>query len=140
MISITFFSFLPQKNLLSIRGVTANDVLNEDKNNKIIQQLELKERNKLSQLDNYCIFLSTMYLDTIKDHINLIQVTKPFKLNMEKFFFNPVSLNYITREFFPYLQTLFIYDKDDDLFEFDERIISRKKQMTPYYLTSLQKK
>ena len=65
MISITFFSFLPQKNLLSIRGVTANDVLNEDKNNKIIQQLELKERNKLSQLDNYCIFLSSMYLNTI---------------------------------------------------------------------------
>ena len=53
---------------------------------------------------------------------------------MEKFFFNPLPLNKVTREFFPYLQTLYRYSRDDNLFEDDERIIKREIQYIPYYL------
>ena len=59
---------------------------------------------------------------------------------MEKFHFNPFPLTKETRDFFPHLKTLFVYNKDDELFENDERIIARKIQTTPYYLTGQQKK
>jgi hypothetical protein len=46
---------------------------------------------------------------------------------MEKFHFNPLPLRKEIREFFPNLQTLFVYSPEDELFEDDERIIARKK-------------
>ena len=82
---------------------------------------------KLSQLDNYCIFLASKYFNTIEDHINLPKVCKRLKLNIEKFHFNPLPLNERTREYFPYLQTLYQYYSYDNLFEDDKRIIARKQ-------------
>ena len=72
-----------------------------------------KEQLKLYDLDNYCIFLASKYLNTIDDHINLIQVCKRLRFNMEKFHFNPVSLNKITKEFFPNVETIYLYGVDD---------------------------
>ena len=86
----------------------------------------MKERNNVSQLDNHCIFLASKWLDTIDDHINLVRVCKRLKLNMEKFFFNPVSLNSRTREYFPKIQTLIQYKSTDCLFNDDKRIIKRQ--------------
>ena len=112
-----FKSLLTKENKQHL--ITNQEPLNEDKYEEITKQINCKNksRNKLSQLDNYCIFLASKWLDTIDDHINLIQVSKRLQLNMEKFFFNPVSINTITREFFPYLQTLYRYSRDSDLFE-----------------------
>ena len=96
--------------------------------NILIRQFSFQERSqmKLTQLDNYCIFLASKYFDTIDDHINLTKVCKRLKLNMEKFHFNPIPLTETTREYFPYLQTLYQYNSDDNLFESDKRIIARK--------------
>ena len=95
---------------------------------------QITRMNKICQIDNYCLFLASKYFETIEDHINLVRVCKRMRLNMEKFHFNPFPLTHTTREFFPRLQTLFVYNKEDELFENDHRIIARKKQITPYYL------
>ena len=99
--------------------------------------IDRKERSdmKLTQLDNYCIFLSSKYFNTIDDHINLIRVCKRLKWNMAKYFFNPLPLTSKTRRFFPNLQTLFVYSPQDNLFEDDKRIIARKKLFIPYFIT-----
>ena len=65
-----FKSLLTKENKQHL--ITNQEPLNEDKYNQVIQQLTTKQRNKLSQLDNYCIFLASKWLDTIEDHINLI--------------------------------------------------------------------
>ena len=96
--------------------------------------LKIKRIFNLSTMDYYTMFITSRFFESIDDHINLIQTTRRFQRNMEKFHYNPVSLNTITREFFPYLQTLFIYSEDDELFEEDKRIIARNIQIVPYYL------
>ena len=119
-----FKSLLTKENKQHL--ITNQEPLNEDKYNQIIQQFSTKQRKKLCQLDNYCIFLASKWLDTIDDHINLVKVCKRLQLNMEKFFFNPLPLNSITREFFNHLQTLYLYTGDDNKFKNDERILNRK--------------
>ncbi|MBP3390154.1 MAG: hypothetical protein J6L58_00490, partial [Clostridia bacterium] len=76
------------------------------------------------------------YFDSIDDHINLTYVCKRLKLNMTKFHFNPLPLNEKTREYFPNLQTLYHYTKDDNLFEDDKRIIARKKMYSLQSISS----
>ena len=63
--------------------------LNEERFNEISKQMT---KNKLCQLDNYCIFLASKYFETIEDHINLIHVCKRLRCNIDKFHFNPLSL------------------------------------------------
>jgi hypothetical protein len=59
---------------------------------------------------------------------------------MERFHFNPMSLTKGIREFFPNLQTLYLYFLDDELFEDDERIIAREIQFIPYnYISGKEK-
>ena len=99
--------------------------LNEERFNEISKQMTM---NKLCQLDNYCIFIASKYFESIDDHINLVHVCKRLRCNMEKFHFNPLPLTKKTRNYFSYLQTLFIYNIDDELFEDDDRIIARKNR------------
>ena len=117
--------------------VDNTEPMNEEKYNAIARQFTFEERTKMqmTQLDNYCIFIASKYLDTIEDHINLIHVCKRLKLNMTKFHFNPLPLTKETREFFPNLRTLFVYSSEDELFEDDERIIARKDIHLENYLT-----
>ena len=121
--------------------ITNQEPLNEDKFNEIARQLTMKERttNGLCHLDNYCLFLASKYFPTVEDHINLVRVCKRMRLNMEKFHFNPFPLTNETREFFPNLKELFIYNREDILFQNDKRIIARKIQITPYYLSGPEK-
>ena len=99
-----------------------------------------KTRNKLCQLDNYCLFLASKWLDTIEDHINLVKTCRRLKKNMEKYHFNPIELTKKTREFFPYLQTLYLYNREDNRFENDERIIARKNDYIYNYLENEERK
>ena len=94
--------------------------------------LKIKQLFNSSTLDNYTVFLSSMWLNTIEDHINLIQVCKRYELNMTKFFYNPIALTSKTRKFFDHLKTLYIYSSNDNLFEDDERILNREIQFVPY--------
>lgn len=75
-----------------------------------------EEDFKYGQLDNYCIFLASMWLDTIEDHINLIQVCKRLRFNMEKFHYNPIPLTDEIIEFFPNIETQYRYSQLDDYY------------------------
>ena len=137
--------YLKYKTLLLQKGNQSNMIdntqpLNEEKFNEIVQQhLKTKERNDICQLDNYCIFLASKWLDTIDDHINLVKTCKRVRCNMEKFHFNPLSLTRKTREFFPNIQTLYKYVQDDLSFEDDERIHTIKNAYFSLYLSDKQK-
>ena len=48
---------------------------------------EIIRKNKITYLDNYSVFLASKWLDTIDDHVNLIQVSKRLKYNLDKFHF-----------------------------------------------------
>ena len=78
------------------------------------------------KLDLYCIFIASRHFETIEDHINLIKTTKRFQFNITKFHYNPISLTKTTRKFFTHLQTLYLYNEEDDIFENDEQIIKRE--------------
>ena len=89
---------------------------------------------KKGQLTNYALFITSRWFETIEDYANVERGCKRFLGNTSKFFYNPIPLTEQTREFFPNLQTLFIYNKEDNLFEEDKRIQRRIIQLYPYYL------
>ena len=89
--------------------------------------LKIKRIFNIGTVDNYTIFITSRHFETIEDFINLELCTSKFYGNMTKFFYNPISLTKSTRKFFDHLKTLYIYSKDDNLFENDEKIIAREK-------------
>ena len=124
-----------QKQLLTFDN---KEPMNEKTFESICRNIPLKERNdlKLFNLDNKCIFLSSHYLNSIDDHINLIQTCKRLNKNMEKFHFNPVSITSTTIEYFPFLQTLNLYERNDCLLETNDTITKREKIYFYNYLSS----
>ena len=62
---------------------------------QLIRNFTFEERTQLqlTQLDNYCLFLTSKWFESIEDHINFTTTCKRLELNMTKFHFNPVSLN-----------------------------------------------
>ena len=83
-----------------------------------------KEKMKLYSLDNYCIFIASKYVNSLEDHINLVKVSKRMRGNMEKFHFNPISLNPLILKYFPNVETLHLYDeRDKDGFGYGGRLV-----------------
>ena len=82
---------------------------------QITLRFTTKERSqmKLTQLDNYCLFIASRYFNTLEDHQNFTFVCKRLKRNMEKFHYNPISVNQKSLQLFPYIQTLHCYTKED---------------------------
>ena len=72
---------------------------------------------KLYELNNYCIFIASRYLNSIDDHKNLSMVCKRLRCNTDKFHYNPVSVNDITMKFFPNTESLHLYEYSDDYLE-----------------------
>ena len=97
--------------------------------------LKIKRIFNISTMDQYTMFITSRWFDTIDDHINLILSTKRFQLNMTKFHYNPIPLTLKTRKFFTHLQTLYLYSNEDNLFEKDSRIIDRKRIYLMNYLS-----
>ena len=77
---------------------------------------------KISYRNHYGIMIASKYFHSIDDFINLEKAVKAYQGNMERFRFNPIPLTKTTRKFFPCLQTLHIYDEDDERFENDKEI------------------
>ena len=77
---------------------------------------ELKIAQK-GQCDNYSIFIASRYFETIEDYINLIMTTQRFKMTLEKYYYNPISLTKTTMCFFPNIETLHLYNENDELLE-----------------------
>ncbi|ELP91689.1 hypothetical protein EIN_207560 [Entamoeba invadens IP1] len=67
-------------------------------------------------LSGYHIMIVSKYLETINDFINLELVCKKFRGNMEKFHFNPIPLNSKTFGYFPNIETLHLWDVEDENF------------------------
>ncbi|ELP90343.1 hypothetical protein EIN_191330 [Entamoeba invadens IP1] len=70
----------------------------------------------MCRLSGYHIMIVSKYLKTINDFINLELVCKKFRGNMEKFHFNPITLNSKTLEYFPNIETLHLWNKKDENF------------------------
>ncbi|ELP90253.1 hypothetical protein EIN_339140 [Entamoeba invadens IP1] len=73
------------------------------------------------------VMVVSKYFKTINDFINLELVCKKFRGNMEKFHFNPIPLNSKTFKYFPNIETLHLWDIDDEGF-FDGFLINAKEK------------
>ena len=62
--------------------------------------LEGRRQLKICKLDNYCLFIASRYFETLEDHINLTFTTKRMRGNMEKYHYNPISVNSNTYKYF----------------------------------------
>ncbi len=90
-----------------------NESIAEDcQYNDSIKQTEWRPR-----LSDACIFYASKYFNTLADHVNLLNVSKHFRLNMEKFHYNPISVNEKTVKYFPNVETLHIYNENDKYLE-----------------------
>ena len=94
----------------------------------------LKRMFNCNQLDQYTMYLSMMYLDTIDDMINVVLASKRFQHILERFFYNPFSMNEKTVEFFPSLRTLHLYNKNDKKIEKQQIQSYVIHYPVPYYL------
>ena len=95
-----------------------------DNEMKMKFNLEQRSQMKYHTLDNYCVFIASQYFNSITDHINLVKVSKRLRLNMEKFHYNPIKLNKSIRNYFPNIQTVYRYSRNDEIFEDDKKIIA----------------
>ncbi|ELP85278.1 hypothetical protein EIN_084900 [Entamoeba invadens IP1] len=64
------------------------------------------------KLDSYSLMIVSKYFRTIYDFINAEFVCKKFQGNMEKFHYNPITLLKETRQYFPNIETLYIYERN----------------------------
>ena len=90
---------------------------------------------KLYRLDNYCLFIASRYFDTLQDHINLVFVSKRLRFNMEKFHYNPISVNSRIMKFFPNMETQHIYSKYDKYLKGGKIIAYCDWKRVSYYKT-----
>ena len=99
--------------------INDESLVSEEEFQKVLSKYTIQERSKLHlyDLDNYCIFIASRYLNSVDDHINLTKVCKRLRYNTDKFHYNSVSVNYETVKFFPNIETLHCYDKQDKYLE-----------------------
>ena len=99
--------------------IEKDELLTEETMNKKLRRFTMKERSKMKlyRLDNYCLFIASRYLNTLRDHINLTFVSKRLKGNMEKYHYNPISLTFETIGLFPNVETFHLYKKKDQYLE-----------------------
>ena len=119
-----------------------NEVNYKGKMEEIKRTLTCAERTKyrLFSLDNnYCLYLASMWFESIEDFSHLEQATPRALNNISKFHYNPISLTEQTRPLFDNLQALYLYSPQDNQFPEDERIKARKIQISPYYHTGAEK-
>ncbi|ELP92392.1 leucine rich repeat containing protein BspA family protein, partial [Entamoeba invadens IP1] len=79
-------------------------------------------------IGSYHVMIVSKYFKTVEDFINLEFVCKKFNDNMEKFHYNPIPLTFKTLKYFPNIETLHLWNKDDDNFgnKFKENIENDK--------------
>ena len=107
---------------------------------KIFPKNHLKKKMKnlkiapKGRIDHYSIFIASRWFKSIEDLINLELSCPKFLGNMKKYFYNPIPLkNELERNLFPNLQTLYLYNKEDNKFLNDDKIKKRKKVKGCYF-------
>ncbi|KAL7714341.1 Leucine rich repeat containing protein BspA family protein [Entamoeba marina] len=63
------------------------------------------------QLDSYSMMITSKYFETPQDYINMICVNSKFKETLDKFHFNPISVE--DTKLFPGMETQHLYNKGD---------------------------
>ncbi|KAL7711750.1 hypothetical protein QTN25_010579 [Entamoeba marina] len=63
------------------------------------------------KLDSYSILITSKYLNSTQDYINIMCVCKKFKETTEKLRFNPIPVT--SKKLFPNIQTQYLYSEDD---------------------------
>ena len=116
------FNPLVKERIEEIEELTINQqqIFDEEEFNKeMVMKFSLKERSQMKYhtLDNYCIFIASRYFKSIDDHINLITVSKRMRGNMEKFHYNPISVDSNCVTMFPNIETLHLYKEEDEYLE-----------------------
>ena len=105
-----------EKEKLEQIDLNSKDIRNEEElNNEIVKRFKTKDRTRLqmTRLDNYCLFITSRYFNSLEDHLNFTQVSKKLKYNMEKFYYNPISINENNQQLFPNIETLHVYSQND---------------------------
>ena len=129
---------LAQEKLNQIDLNNKNIIEEDNFEKELSKKFSIKERSsmKLCLLDNYCVFIASRFFNSLEDHINLTYVSKKYKLNMEKFHYNPISLNETSVQLFPNIETLHIYKVDDKYLEGGriERYINWNRKVPNYKL------
>ena len=72
------------------------------------------------KLDNYCVFIASRYFNTIDDFINLDKAGRRFRGNLEKFHYNPISVDEKTITFFSHIKTLHLYDRSHPFITYEQ--------------------
>ena len=80
---------------------------------------------KKGQIDIYSTFISSFYLSTYQDIVNIILSSPRHKYILEKYHFNPVEIPTKQRQYFKNLETLHLYTKEQNEFENDPNIKKR---------------
>ena len=88
----------------------------EEFTRELAKRFSTKERSemRMCSLDNYSLFIASRYLETVDDHINLVKISKRMEHNMDKFHYNPISVDDVIVQFFPNIQTLHVYEEEDE--------------------------
>ena len=75
--------------------------------------MDIFRKTKKGQLHSYCIYLTSRYFETYFDFINLEFGCPRFEGNRFQFHYNPIPLQEDAIDFFPNIQTQYIYSKND---------------------------
>ena len=76
------------------------------------------------RLSSYCLMIASMHFNSVDDFKHLEMATKKAQGNTEKFKYNPISLDQNTRHIFPNVETLHVYEEDNEEFR-DEHFYKR---------------
>ena len=110
---------------------------------EITKKFTFEERKAMNlySLDNYCIFIASRYFDSLDDHINLVKVSKRMRGNMEKFHYNPISVDSKSVKLFPNVETLHLYEERDEYLEGGriQRYVDWYRKVPYYELEEIQK-
>ena len=86
----------------------------------------------MAKVDSYSILIVSKYLQSKQDYINLMLVTKKYRLTTEKLRFNPISISNLN--LFPLIQTHYLYDSNDSII--DSKQIVKRIAMFPIVYSS----
>lgn len=71
-------------------------------------------QDERGKMDFQTMYLASQYFDSLDDHETLVISSKKWSKNMEKYFYNPVSVTPENAwQFYPNLRTLRIYNEED---------------------------
>ena len=76
---------------------------------------------KKGKLTPFCLNISSCYFNTIEDLINIELGCPSYKNNIDKFYYNPFSIDEKTIKYFNNLETLYLY-KPEDKYLIDKKI------------------